>query len=67
MISTIEIRTMNPYGFRSEEWANLLAEMNHPKLNNPCYLVEFSDGVRDYWPVLDATAGYEFRQKDLVS
>jgi len=57
-----QIRAHHPYAFRSGEWADLLSITKHAK-GRDCYAVRFSDGTSDFWPVDDAMAGYEFREK----
>jgi hypothetical protein len=52
------IRATHPYGFRSGEWAVLVAVV--PTEARDCYLVEFPDGVTDFWPVHDPSDPYEF-------
>lgn len=50
--------------FRSGEWAKLKGITDLPGFSGgerECYLVEFSDGAADFWPVTDPDAGYEFR------
>lgn len=54
-----QIRQTHHYGFRSGEWADLLATVE--SYGRDCYLVKFADGVTDWWPTEDEHAGYEFR------
>lgn len=54
-----EVRQTHPYGFRSGEWARVLTTIE--SYGRPCWLVEFGDGVQDWWPIEDADAGYEVR------
>lgn len=54
-----EIRQTHPYGFRSGQWAKLLTSVE--ARGRDCWLVEFEDGVTDWWPKDDPQAGYEFR------
>ena len=57
------IRAMHRYAFRSGEWATLKGLASLPvregEPDRDCYLVEFDDGVTDFWPVDDADHGYE--------
>jgi len=53
------IRATHPYGFRSGQWAILRCVVPGPERD--CYLVEFDDGVTDFWPVNDPSDPYEFR------
>lgn len=55
------IRSTHRYGFRTGEWATLRGTAALPVRgeDRPCYLVEFSDGVTDFWPVSDPADGYE--------
>jgi hypothetical protein len=55
------IRATHHYAFRSGEWADLLTTVE--AYGRPCYLVEFPDGVTDFWPVDDADHGYEFSEE----
>lgn len=57
--SCSQIRATHPYSFRSGEWAALLTTVPGP--DRECYLVQFPDGVTDFWVVGDPAAGYEFR------
>ena len=61
MIGTMEfqIRATHHYGFRSGEWARLVCMVPGP--TKDCWLVEFPDGVTDFWPVYDPADPYEFR------
>jgi hypothetical protein len=57
------IRKTHRYGFRSGQWAVLRGTASlpgFPEGDRDCYLVEFDDGVTDFWPVRDVDAGYEF-------
>ena len=54
------IRATHPYGFRSGEWAEILTIAPDPE-GRDCYVVRFSDGFTDYWPVNDPSDPYEFR------
>ncbi len=54
-----QIRGTHPYVFRSGDWATIRAVV--PGDGRECYLVEFPDGVTDFWPVDDHAAGYEFK------
>lgn len=56
----MQIRTNHPYGFRSGEWAELKATV--PGTDRDCYLVEFPDGVTDFWVVNDPDGQYEIRE-----
>jgi hypothetical protein len=59
------IRATHRYAFRSGEWATLKGTTElpgFPEGDRKCYLVEFDDGVTDFWPVDDNTHGYEFAQ-----
>jgi hypothetical protein len=64
---TALIRATHPWAYRSGEWAKLTgtaALPGFPEGDRPCYLVTFSDGDADWWPVHDSTEpvsfGYEF-------
>lgn len=60
-----EVRATHPYGFRSGEWARIVAVVpTVTTAGDPreCYLVSFPDGVTDLWPVVDASDPYEFRE-----
>lgn len=52
------IRHTHQYGFRSGEWATIRAVV--PSDDRECYLVEFPDGVTDFWAVVDPDEPYEF-------
>lgn len=52
------IRHTHPDGFRSGEWAILRSIVPGP--DRDCYLVEFADGVTDFWAVNDPAEPYEF-------
>jgi hypothetical protein len=54
------VRQTHPYGFRSGEWGEILTTVD--SYDRECYVVRFSDGALDWWPVDDGTAGYEFRE-----
>jgi hypothetical protein len=54
-----EVRQTHPYGYRSGEWAKALTIVE--SYGRDCWLVEFSDGARDWWPIDDPMAGYETR------
>lgn len=62
-----QIRGTHPYSFRSGEWATILTIALTPvvgtngRVVRECYLVQFDDGVKDYLPVVDPDAAYEFR------
>lgn len=51
------IRTMHPYGFRSGQWASIVAEGTFR--GSPCYVVKFPDGALDLWLKDDPGAQYE--------
>lgn len=55
---TEQIRAVHPCSFRSGEWAKLVCVVPGP--DRECYLVEFPDGVTDFWPVVDPANTYEF-------
>lgn len=55
------IRGTHPYVFRSGQWARIVGTMDDPENGRRSYAVEFPDGATDWWPVEDASAGYEFR------
>lgn len=52
------IRSTHPYGFRSGQWADVKGVV--PGRDRECYLVEFPDGVTDFWPTQDPSDSYEF-------
>jgi hypothetical protein len=56
-----QIRGIHPYTFRSGEWAEL-KEVASGFNRRDCYLVEFSDGIQDFWVVDDPNEPYEFRE-----
>lgn len=56
------IRALHPYAFRSGEWAELKGTTDlpgFPEGDRCCYLVEFPDGMTDFWPVKNSGYGYE--------
>lgn len=53
------IRGTHRYAFRSGDWARLVAAVEIR--DRDCWLVEFPDGVVDWWPKNDPDAAYEFR------
>jgi len=63
------IRAMHPYAFRSGEWARIKGTAMLPvkdgEPDRACYLVEFDDGVSDFWAVDDPDARYEFGFKGI--
>lgn len=52
------IRAMHPYAFRAGQWAEILTTVI--SYGRECWLVEFSDGETDWWPLGDQDAEYEF-------
>lgn len=56
------IRTTHPYGFRCGKWAKLRGTvmLPWPQGDRPCYVVEFSDEVVDFWVISDKAGRYEF-------
>lgn len=63
------IRATHRYAFRSGQWARLrgtAALPGFPEGDRECYLVEFPDGVTDFWPVGDNRHGYEFSSEPAV-
>ncbi len=52
------IRHAHPNGFRSGQWATIKAVV--PADGRECYLVEFPDGVTDFWAIGDPDESYEF-------
>lgn len=52
------IRGTHRYAFRSGDWAVIRAVV--PGEGRDCYLVEFPDGVTDFWVVNDPDEPYEF-------
>lgn len=52
------IRTRHPDGFRSGQWAALKCTV--PSADRDCHLVEFPDGVTDFWAADDPDGQYEF-------
>ena len=56
------IRGTHPYHFRSGEWARLLTVVEAPDPARDCYVVQFGDGVTDFWVVEDDAARYELRK-----
>ena len=62
----IEVTGESPYLFRSGEWATIIGvQMVAPmgSEDRPCFVVQFRDGVEDYWPMVDAAAHYKFRRR----
>ena len=55
------VRHTHPSGFRAGEWAAIRAIV--PGDDRECYLVEFPDGVTDFWVVNDPDEPYEFQEK----
>lgn len=57
------IRTMHPAGFRAGKWGVLMGTVIDPRPGGDrvCYVVEFSDGVTDFWVRDDPDGRYEFR------
>lgn len=55
------VRHTHHYGFRSGEWAEILACVVHLPSGNPAYHVRFIDGVEDYFVIRDPTEPYEFK------
>lgn len=56
------IRATHHYGYRSGEWAKLVCVLTGMRTGRDVYLVEFPDGVTDFWPVDDPADPYEFRE-----
>ncbi len=59
------IRGTHPYAFRSGEWAVLKGTTllpGFPEGERECYLVEFPDGMCDFWAVSGVGYGYEFSE-----
>ena len=57
------IRATHPYCFRSGQWARISGTTSlpgFPEGDRDCYLVEFADGVTDFWAVDAPGHGYEF-------
>lgn len=54
------VRTMHPYGFRSGQWASLVAQDTRED-GRPTWLVAFPDGVTDVWVADDPNGEYEVR------
>lgn len=54
-----EIRSTHPDGFRSGQWAKVLAVTT--VTNRPCYVVMFPDRRTDLWVCDDPRDPYEFR------
>jgi hypothetical protein len=57
-----QIRATHPDSFRSGEWATLKGTALLPfnGEDRACYLVEFPDGITDFWAIGAAEYGYEF-------
>lgn len=56
------IRATHPDGFRyghDHPWG--IVEKVVWFLDRPCFKIEFSEGVIDYWPVYDESDPYEFQ------
>lgn len=53
-------RTHWSYG----RWATIVAVV--PSLERPCWMVEFSDGAPDVWPIYDSDNDYEFQEDTAV-
>lgn len=58
------IRATHPYGFRCGQWAEIKCIV--PRDSGDCWLVEFPDGVTDFWRVIDPDDQYEFRYDGVV-
>lgn len=59
------MRGTNHNVYRSGQWARIIAvEVYAPPDIEPrcCFVVEFADGARDRWPIVDPAAGYEFKE-----
>lgn len=56
-----QIRTNHPYGFRSGQWAVLLAHGTFK--GHSVYVVQFPDRAVDLWRIDDPAGDYEFREK----
>lgn len=54
------IRHTHPSGFRWLQWAEIKCIV--PGSDRDCYLVEFPDGVTDFW-VVSNDQRYEFREE----
>lgn len=59
MAEPTHIRATHPYGFRSGEWAKILTTVE--SRGRDCWLVQFDDGVTDWWIKDDPDYGYEYR------
>ena len=62
-----KIRTLHRYGFRCDEWADLVGTVDHGATNRRCYVVRFPDGTSDFWVVDDPDAQYEIVPEEAVS
>jgi hypothetical protein len=55
--SATHVRATHGYGFRTGQWARILTVVQ--SRGRDCWLVQFDDGVTDWWPIEDPIAGYE--------
>lgn len=58
---------MHPYGFRSGQWAEIVADDTRESDGRPTWLVTFPDGVSDTWVADDPQGQYEFGPTDDAS
>ena len=54
-----EVRSTHPNGFRSGEWGRILTTVESH--GRDCYLIQWADGVTDWWPVVDPSDEREYR------
>ena len=63
------IRAMHPYAFRSGEWGRIkgtaLLPIREDEPDRACYLVEFGDGVTDFWAIDAPDWQYEFANRGI--
>jgi hypothetical protein len=55
-----EVRHTHPFAFRSGQWAQILTTVE--SYGRPCWLVQFPDGVTDWWVIDDPDADYELHE-----
>lgn len=67
---TAQIRSRHSLAFHSGEWGTIegVTFITPPNLSpRACYVVRFDNGDRNYWPVNDDTAEYEFRAQEMTA
>lgn len=54
----VYIKATHQYSYRNGQWAQIIGFTWSN--NRICYVVQFIDGKRDWWPVYDSSEPYEF-------